>query len=63
MQLYQASYLKDDNLFAVEDRFHVDIEQICEGLTVFGVAPWKKDLPDGGPFFDEDQTDVWGWDL
>ena len=46
----------------VEDRSHVDIEQIREGLSVFGVAPWKNGLPepeyDNGPFYDEDQTDV-----
>ena len=43
LQLYRADYLKYDNsghvLFAVDDRFHVDIEQIHEGLTVFGIAP------------------------
>jgi len=43
VQLYRAGYLKYDdnvhNLFAVEDRFYVDIDQISEGLTVFGVAP------------------------
>ena len=46
MQLYRNGYLKYDhsghNLFAVEDRFHMDIEQIYEGLSVFGVALWWK---------------------
>ena len=55
------------NLFAVVDEFRMDIEQIREGLTVFGVAPWKngflKHEYDDSSFFDEDQTDVCGWDL
>ena len=38
---------------AVEDRFHVDIEQIRKALTMFGVAPWENGLPeheyDDGP--------------
>ena len=69
MQLYRADYLKYDsghNLISVEDRFHVDIEQIREGLTVFGVVPSTNGLPetecDDGPFFDEDQTIMSGWD-
>ena len=48
MQLYRAGYLKYDsghNLFPVEDRFHVDIEQISEGLVVFGVALWEMVFP------------------
>ena len=44
-----------------------DIEQIREGLAVFGVALWENGLPelkyDDGPFFDESQTVMWGWDL
>jgi hypothetical protein len=59
MQLYQASYLKYDsghNLFPFEDRFHVDIEQILEGLVLFSIALWENGLPgpecDDGPFFD-----------
>jgi hypothetical protein len=70
MQLYRASclkYDKGDNLFPVEDKFHMDIEQIREGLVVFGIAPWKNDLPDpecgDSPFFDEGQTDMWGRNL
>ena len=66
MQHYRAGCLKYDdsghNLLAVEDRFHMYIEQIREGLIVFGVAPWENGLPepdyDGGPFFDENQTDM-----
>ena len=62
MQLYRAAYLKYDdsehNLFTIEDRFHVDIEQVREVLTVFGVAQWGNGLPepefDDDPFFDED---------
>ena len=38
-----------------------------EGLTVFDVAPWENGLPgteyDDGLFFDEDQTNIWGWNL
>ena len=54
-------------LFLGEDRFHVDMEQIREGLVVFSVAPWENGLPepeyDDGPFFGEGQTDMWGRDL
>ena len=57
----------EHELFAVEDRFHFDIEQIRQGLAVFDVAPWENGLPepeyDEGPFLDEDRTDMWGWDL
>lgn len=68
---YGAYYLKYDdngyNLFIVKDRFHVDIEQICKVLILFGVAPWKNGISelgyDDGPFCNEDQTDMWGWDL
>ena len=60
-------HFKAYNLFPVEDKFHVDIEQIREGLVVFGVAPWENGLHDpecdDGPFFDEGQTDMWGRDL
>ena len=70
MQLHWACYLKYDsrhNFFLVEDRFHVDIEQIREGLVVFGIVPWENCLPepkyDDGPFFDEGQTDMWEWNL
>jgi hypothetical protein len=43
----------------------VDIEQIRKGLAVFGVGPWENRLPVyvDGAFFDEHQTDMWGWDL
>ena len=66
-----SGYLKYDHrghsLFAVEDSFHVDIEQIREGLAVFGVSSWENGLPepeyDDGPFCNEGQTDMWGWDL
>ena len=70
MQLYRAGYLIYDsghNLFPVEDRFHVGIEQIRVGLVVFGAAPWENCLPeskcDDGPSFHEGQTDMWEWDL
>jgi hypothetical protein len=37
-------------------------EQMCEGLTVFGVALWKNGLPeseyDDRPLFNEGQTDM-----
>ena len=59
MQLYRAGCLKYDkghNLFPVEDKFHLDIEQIREGLVVYGVAPWENGLPetecDDDPFFE-----------
>ena len=39
---------------------------MSEGLTLFGVAPQEKRLPEpeysDGSFFEEDQTSVWGWD-
>ena len=54
-------YDKGHNLFPVEDKFHVDIEQIREGLVVFGVAPWENGLHD--PESDDGQTDMWGRDL
>ena len=45
----------------------MDIEQICEGLVLFGIALWENGLADpkydDRPFFDEGQTDMWGWDL
>ena len=38
-----------------------------EGLVVFGVAPWENGLPDpecdDGPYIDEGQMDMWGWNL
>ena len=50
-----------------EVRFHVDTEQMREGLVVFDFATWDNGLPesksDDGSFFDEGQTDRWGWDL
>ena len=56
-----------DTLFPIEDRFHVDIEQIREGLVVFGVAPWENGLTDpecdDDPFFDEGKPCVWRRDL
>ena len=66
MQLYWVGYLKFDdsghNLFAVEDRFHMDIEQIRGGLAVFGAAPWENGLPehdyDDGSFLNEGQADI-----
>ena len=58
MQLYRTVYIKYENrhnLFPVEDRFHLDIEQIRESLVVSGVAAWENGLPepeyDEGPFF------------
>ena len=54
MQLYQAGYLKyhsGHNFFPVEDRFHVDIEQIREGLVVFGIASWENSLSE--PEYDD----------
>ena len=60
-------YDSGHNLFSVENRFHVDIEQIREGLVLFGGAPWENGLPepgyDEGPFLNEGQTDMWEWDL
>ena len=57
MQLYWAGYLKYDdsghNLFPIEDRFHIDIEQIREGLVVFGIVPWENGLSE--PEYDDDQ--------
>ena len=47
---YQAGYLKHEdvghNIFTVQDRYHVDIEQIPEALTVFGVELWVNGLPE-----------------
>jgi hypothetical protein len=70
MQLSRAGYLKYDrghNFFPIEDRFHVDIEQIDEGLVVFRIVPWENGIPEpkyvDSPFFDEGQTDMWGWNL
>ena len=55
------------HLFPVEDKFHVDIEQIRESVVVFGVVSWENSLPDPEcddcPFYDEGQTDMWGRDL
>ena len=38
-----------------------------EGLVIFDVTLWENFLPepeyDDGPFFDEGQTVIWGWDL
>ena len=54
MQLYWVGNLKYDiylkydnghNLFTVEDRFHVDMEQIHDGFAVIGIAPWENNLP------------------
>ena len=45
----------------------MEIEQIREGLVVFGIASLESGLPeseyDDGIFFDEGQTDMWEWDL
>ena len=53
MQLY-LKYESGHYFFPVEERFHVDFEQIREDLVVFGVAPWENCLPepeyDDGPF-------------
>ena len=43
MQLHRVGYFKYDSgqsFFPVDDRFHVDIEEIGEGLVVFVVAPF-----------------------
>ena len=63
IKLYQAGNFKYDsghNFFPVEDRFPVDIEQVRKGLVVFGVTESEYD---DGLFFDEGQTEMWGWDL
>ena len=45
----------------------MDIEQIREGLVMFGVGSWENGLPQpeykDGPSFDEGEMDIWGWDL
>ena len=54
MQLYRAGRLKYDkghNLFPIEDKFHMNVEQIHERMVVFGVAPWENGLPD--PEYDD----------
>ena len=57
-----CTFKSGHNLFPAEDRFHVDIEQVCEGLVMFSVAPWENGLPeteyDDGAFFDESQMDL-----
>jgi hypothetical protein len=69
MQLYRAGYLKYDsghNLFPVEDMFHVDIEQISEGLIVFGIAPGKIVFPRSNMMTVHSLMKVkriFGWDL
>jgi hypothetical protein len=48
MQLYRAGYLKYDsghNFFPIEERFHVDTEQIRDGYVVLALRRGKIVFP------------------